>query len=62
MSICAGCGEELDDYCPCSCAFGSDPVRRHKQSINLQIRAGGMRAMVARKLVRKTETKKESVG
>jgi hypothetical protein len=45
----------MDDYSPCSCVFASrqhqqEPARTDKERLKRAIAAGGMRAMVTRKL------------
>jgi hypothetical protein len=44
-STCENCGEELDDYSPCSCRISIKPMTRHS--------LGGMRNLIQRKLANK---------
>lgn len=54
MPFCPDCGEELDDFSPCGCAF--DRIKKPKAKDGTQY-ATSMREMVARKLDRQRTAK-----
>lgn len=59
MSLCLDCGDEVDDFSPCGCTtynLTHRPPRTtpltEKEKLSRTIAAGGMRAMVAKRLAR----------
>jgi hypothetical protein len=51
MSLCPACGEPLDDFSPCACAFGFEraPARPAPEGSKQPFKSN-MRSMVERKL------------
>jgi hypothetical protein len=50
MMLCPACGEPLDDFAPCACAF--DIPARDRPTPKTKPRSWSMREMVAKKLER----------